>query len=111
MRLHAELVQRYPELAGTRVSHAWGGFVAFTFDGIPHIGEHDGMHYAMGYCGSGVSLSLYLGHKLGRRLLGHKDGATPLDAVTFPTRPFYSGRPWFLGAAVAWYRLLDRMAR
>jgi glycine/D-amino acid oxidase-like deaminating enzyme len=111
VRLHAEMVRRYPELAGTRVSHAWGGFVAFTFDGIPHIGEHDGVHYAMGYCGSGVSLSLYLGHKLGRRLLGHKDGATPLDAVTFPTRPLYSGRPWFLGAAVAWYRLLDRMAR
>ena len=28
----------FPELARVRVTHAWTGNVAFTFDFLPHIG-------------------------------------------------------------------------
>lgn len=107
-RLYAMMLEVFPQLAGTPVSHAWNGFVAYTFDELPHIGVQDGLHYAMGYCGSGVSLSLYYGMRAGRKILGRADGATALDGLQFQTRPLYSGKPWFLAPSVAWYRLADR---
>ncbi|WP_157041222.1 hypothetical protein [Roseobacter sp. MED193] len=35
--------------------------------------------------------------------------ATALDGLKFPTRPFYRGTPWFLPAAVSWYRWKDQL--
>jgi glycine/D-amino acid oxidase-like deaminating enzyme len=109
-RLYEMMLEVFPQLAGTRVSHAWNGFVAYTFDELPHTGTHDGVHYAMGYCGSGISLSHYFGHRAGQRILGLAEGRTPLDNIPFQTRPFYAGRPWFLKPAMAWYSLKDRLA-
>lgn len=110
-RLHTELVRLFPELAGTRISHSWVGFVAYTFDTLPHTGRHDGVHYAMGYCGSGVSLASYLGMRVGQQVLGLREGQTAFDELKFPTRPLYSGNPWFLGALVTYYRWRDRIVR
>ncbi len=107
--LRRDLVRLFPELSGVRVSHSWMGFVAYTFDRLAHVGEHDGVHYAMGYCGSGVSMACYLGTRLGQRVLGRPQGRTGFDSVPFSTRPLYTGRPWFLPAAVAWYRWRDRI--
>lgn len=108
-RLHAKLCAIFPELAATRVSHSWLGFVAYTFDTLAHSGRHDGLHYAMGYCGSGVSMASYLGMRLGQQLIGKREGDTPFEGLPFPSRPLYWGWPWFLGPAVACYRLLDRL--
>ncbi len=107
-RLYQMMLDVFPQLDGTSVSHAWNGFVAYTFDELPHTGEQDGLHYAMGYCGSGVSLSLYYGMKAGQKILGRTEGATALDGLRFQTRPLYHGKPWFLTPSVAWYRLMDR---
>jgi len=106
--LHAELARIFPELRDTRVSHSWAGTVAYSFDSLAHTGIHDGIHYAVSYCGSGVSMASYLGMRTGQRLLGRKEGRTAFDDLPFPTRPFYSGTPWFLPAVVAWYRWRDR---
>ncbi len=108
-RLHADMVRIFPQLAGTRISHSWMGFVAYTFDEMPHCGTHDGLHYCMGYCGAGVSLSSYLGMRTGQRVLGLAEGRTAFDGLGFPTRPLYAGKPWFLPAAVALYRWRDRI--
>jgi glycine/D-amino acid oxidase-like deaminating enzyme len=108
-RLHRELVRIFPQLARTRITHSWAGFVAYTFDTLPHLGSHDGLHYAMGYCGSGVSLASWFGMCLGHKLLGNPEGRTPLDGIAFQTRPLYDGTPWFLATAVGWYKLLDRL--
>ena len=49
-------------LKGVRIEYAWKGNVAFTFDLLPHLGRHhNGMHYAMGFCGHGVAMASYLG--------------------------------------------------
>jgi glycine/D-amino acid oxidase-like deaminating enzyme len=106
--LHAELVRLFPELRGTKISHSWMGFVAYTFDTLAHAGSQDGLHYAMGYCGSGVSMASYLGMRTGQKVLGLEQGRTGFDGVRFQTRPLYHGRPWFLAASVAYYRWLDR---
>lgn len=108
-RLRAEMVRLFPELAATKISHSWMGFVAYTFDTLAHTGRHEGAWYAMGYCGSGVSMASYMGMKIGRKILGKSDGKTAFDDLPFPTRPLYTGRPWFLGAAVAWYRWRDKL--
>lgn len=108
-RLHAAMVRIFPELAGVRISHSWAGTVAYSFDTLAHCGVHDGLHYATCYCGSGVSMASYLGMRTGQKVLGLKEGRTAFDGLPFPTRPFYSGRPWFLPAVVGWYALRDRM--
>ncbi len=110
-RLHAEMVRIFPELAAARISHSWVGFVAYTFDTMPHLGVQDGLHYAMGYCGSGVSLASYFGMRIGQQVLGLAAGRTGLDGLKFQTRPFYSGDPWFLGASILYYRWQDRRNR
>ncbi len=108
-RLYDDMCRIFPELRGRRISHSWMGTVAYTFDELAHIGRHEGVHYAMGYCGSGVSMASYLGMRVGQKVLGLKEGCTAFDDMPFPTRPLYTGKPWFLPPVVAWYRWRDRM--
>ena len=107
-RLHDVMCGIFPELKPVKVSHSWMGFVAYTFDHLPHIGVRDGIHFAMGYCGSGVHLAPYLGHKIALKVLGKSEGANAFDALEFQTRPFYTGTPWFLASAVFCYRMMDK---
>lgn len=107
-RLHAELARLFPELASVRVSHSWMGFVGYTFDTLAHVGETDGILHAMGYCGSGVGMASYLGMKLGRRAAGQGEAECGHERTPFPTRPLYSGNPWFLAPMVTAYRIRDR---
>jgi glycine/D-amino acid oxidase-like deaminating enzyme len=109
--LHANLVAIFPELAQTRISHSWCGFIAYTFDELMHVGERDGLHYAMGYCGAGVGMSGYLGTRLGQQVLGLPEGRTGFDGLRFQTRPFYRGNPWFLAPSVMYYQWRDRRGR
>jgi glycine/D-amino acid oxidase-like deaminating enzyme len=107
-RLHADMVQIFPELATVRISHSWMGFVAYTFDEMMRAGVHEGVHYAMGYCGSGVGMAGYLGMRVGQQVLGLKEGATAFDNLPFNSRPFYFGNPWFLAPSIMYYRWRDR---
>ncbi len=108
-KLHQAMSTLFPELVETRISHSWCGFVAYTFDEMMHVGWHDGLHYATGYCGSGVGMASYLGMRLGHKVVQSDQGETAFDGLTFPTRPFYTGRPWFLSAAVWYYGMRDRL--
>ncbi len=107
--LKRDLVALFPELDSVRISHSWMGFVAYTFDTLAHAGTHDGLHYAMGYCGSGVSMASYLGMRIGRKILGTDNEPLGVDSIDFPTRPLYTGKPWFLAPTVAYYRFRDRL--
>ena len=107
--LRQEMLHIFPQLADARLSHSWMGFVGFTFDYLPHLGEHNGLYYAMGYCGSGICLASYFGNRLGRQLLGDKHARIAFNDVKFPTRPLYTGKPWFLATAVQYYQLRDRI--
>lgn len=108
-KLHHDMCSIFPELKQYKITHSWMGKVAYTFDELPHIGVNDGIHYAMGYCGTGISLSSYLGMRIGQKVLGSKVSVTPFDGLTFATRPFYTGKPWFLPPMVAWYRWRDKV--
>ncbi len=108
--LHRSMCEIYPELKDTGISHVWSGLVAYTFDHAPHIGQHNSMDYAMGYCGSGVARSSYFGQKLAHKMLGDTEqGHTYFDNLDFQTKPFYSGNPWFMPMVLGWHRFMDRM--
>lgn len=62
----------------------------------------------MGWCGSGVPMGTYLGHKTALRVLGDPESGSVFDGQPFPTKPFYTGRPWFLPLAVTWNKRKDR---
>ncbi len=109
--LHRLMVRTFPQLKDVAVSHAWSGTVAYSFDHAPHLGVHDGLHYVMGYCGSGVGRATYFGHKAALQMLGQAAGKTALDGLKFPTRPLYSGTPWFLPVVLRWHNFSDRMGR
>jgi glycine/D-amino acid oxidase-like deaminating enzyme len=107
-RLLRFLVDLIPELAGTRITHAWKGNVAFAFDMLPHVGAHEGVHYALACNGSGVVTMTHLGRQAARQMLGRANQASAFSLLPFPTMPGYSGNPWFMPIVGSWYRLKDR---
>lgn len=109
--LHGFMTEVFPELRDVRLTHSWTGNVAFTFDFLPHLGVHEGMHYAVGCQGSGVAMQTWLGHRVALKIAGAANSATAFDDMPFPTMPLYAGRPWFLPIVGAWYRARDRFDR
>jgi glycine/D-amino acid oxidase-like deaminating enzyme len=107
-RLRARLLRILPQLSDVKLSHAWNGYCAASFDLYPHIGLVDGIHYAMGYCFAGLPAGTYFGHKTALRILGSAEAMTAFDDRPFPAKWFYHGKPWFVPAHMANYRRLDR---
>jgi glycine/D-amino acid oxidase-like deaminating enzyme len=107
-RLHDFLLHLIPDLAGTRVSHAWKGNVAFALDFLPHVGQQDGVHYALACNGSGVVTMTHLGRQAARQIVGRGNRPSAFSRLPFPSMPGYTGNPWFMPAIGALYRLRDR---
>jgi glycine/D-amino acid oxidase-like deaminating enzyme len=111
-RLHSFMTAVFPELSKVKITHAWTGNVAFTFDFLPHIGVQDGIHYAAGCQGSGVAMATWLGHNAALKIAGAANQRFALDGLEFPTVALYNGNPnWFLPIIGGWYRLRDRIDR
>lgn len=107
--LHKKMVQVWPELRDVKVSHAWKGYVAMTFDKIAHIGEEDGLHYAVGCNGNGVALMTYLGYRIARKVLGKPDSACAFDEGPFPGNPLGGEQSWVVPFGAALYEMGDRL--
>jgi glycine/D-amino acid oxidase-like deaminating enzyme len=105
--LHAVMTEVFPDMKEVKITHCWEGQTGFTFDELPHIGIHDGIHYAMGYCGVGLPMGTYLGHVLGLKVLGSPEGRTPFDGQHFPARPYYQNKPWFLPFLITYFNSID----
>lgn len=108
--LQRGMVSVFPQLVGRAVAETWAGTLGLTLDQLPHAGRmgEGGEHYAVGYCGHGVVLATWLGHRIGEVLAGHGD-LGPFSGRSFPAIPFYRGRPWFLPIAESWLRFVDRI--
>jgi len=107
--LKSHLCKIFPELDDVKIDYSWSGKVAYTFDHTPHLGLQDGLYFAIGYCGSGITRSIYLARQLSRRILGQDDYQTAFDDLPFKSRPFYNGTPWFMPAILKWHSFLDKM--
>ena len=106
-RLQVDLKRVFPELEGTRFSHVWKGWVAFTMDRLPHLGFRNGVYFAVGCNGAGLPMGTYIGHKTALKLLGDKESASPFDDLPFPRSPSGLGYPWFMPMMTAWARWQD----
>jgi len=106
-RLRRDLARIFPDLADVAISHSWTGKCAATFDLLPHLGIHQGIHYALGYCFAGVPMGTHLGRKIAGQLLRRRESRTALDGREFPTAALYRGNPWFVPWAMKGYDLLD----
>ena len=109
--LRAELIAKYPGLERVTVDYDWHGWVCLTRDFLPHIFhavDDASVHYALGYQGSGVSLSLYAGKLLAQRIAGH-----PAESAIFPASaplaryPLHSLMRIPQRAMYLWYKHLD----
>lgn len=102
------LLKIFPELNAYKISHYWHGQLGFTFDHFPHVDTIKGMYFAGGYNGTGVARSSWLGAKIANTMLGNDEGKTVYSDLSFETRPYFNGKPWFLPLAVWYYGMLDR---
>jgi glycine/D-amino acid oxidase-like deaminating enzyme len=99
----------FPELGGVRLTHSWHGNVAMHRDMVPRVFKRDGVHYATGYCGSGVVWARWLGRKAALQMLGEPAGSTAFDFRPPRAVPLFSGKPWFMPAVFAWLGMKDRI--
>lgn len=108
-RLRRALTDIFPETADIPTSHCWSGYVAMNRDMIPRMFSRNGLHYAAGYCGSGVVWARWAGQKAALQVLGRAEGKSALDFRPPPAIPLYTGKPWFMPAVLAWYEFQDRL--
>jgi len=87
-RLRSFVTDLFPELKDVKVTHSWSGQIAYTTDVMPHIGVVDGVHYAMGYCGSGVAMAPYMGDRVAHAVMGDAHAASAFSKVPFKPYPF-----------------------
>jgi hypothetical protein len=99
----ADFAEWFPALAGVALTHAWGGPVDRAPGHLPFVGslgDHDNVHYAIGYSGNGVGPSALIGRILARRALGADDEYTRCALVSgvpgyLPPEPLFSaGAPF-----------------
>jgi len=107
--LRHEMIQVYPQLKNVKVEYVWGGTLDFAFDMMTHVGNDDGMYYALGYAGHGVAMGTYLGKTVAEAMIHDTIEEHPFAQYKFPGAPLglYNGFPWFLPFAGAWHRFLD----
>ncbi|MEW5960553.1 MAG: FAD-binding oxidoreductase [Chloroflexota bacterium] len=96
----------FPQLRDVPLTHTWSGRLGLTFDLLPHLGRIEGVYYALGYSGHGVSIGTYLGHQAAQWMAG-QIARSPFTDIPHPTYFFYRKEPWFLPLAATYYRFLD----
>ena len=107
-RLKETLYKAFPQLQEIPITHTWTGQLGLTFDLMPHIGRVDGITYAFGYGGHGLSIATYIGTEVGKLLAGEIQ-STPFMEIPEDTRFFYRDKPWFLPFAAQYYRVRDML--
>ncbi len=104
--LRQAMTELFPVLRDVAITHCWGGLVDMTADRLPRAGERDGLHYAVGYSGHGVQMSVHMGQHMAEVISG-APAHHPWDAGTWPAIPGHFGPPWFLPFVGLYYRLQD----
>jgi len=119
--MQKRMARTFPQLAGTPVEFAWGGFVDISMNRAPDFGrmsdrlggrglDHSNVYYLQGFSGHGLALTGLAGKLVAEAIAG--------DAERFDTfarirhRPFPGGRLLrtpALVAGMAYYRLRDML--
>ena len=116
------MVDIFPEVKDAVIDYSWGGYVAFNRASLPLLFEREGLHYAMGYCGSGTVWAPWMGRLAAERMLNKMStsirdienlqpgdpGYSSVAANAPAAIPLYNGKPWFLPFTLGWYGFEDR---
>jgi gamma-glutamylputrescine oxidase len=105
------MLKVFPELAGVRIDHAWGGTLAITLNRLPSFARPaPGIFSAAGYSGHGVALATLAGKLLAEAVSGT---ASRFDVFADLPQPRFPGggalRAPLLALAMTWYALRDRL--
>ncbi|MDH6264670.1 glycine/D-amino acid oxidase-like deaminating enzyme [Rhizobium sp. SG_E_25_P2] len=110
--LERALVRLFPSLRGVAIERRWFGRVAVTLDHLPHVHEPaPGLVTMVGCQGRGVGLMTASGPRLVDYLLSGDPDRLPLPLTPIAPIPFHRFRQVGVGAAIAWYRMLDALER
>lgn len=110
--LAKDLLQVLPQVSDVGVTHAWSGRIGYTFDEFPHLGcTPEGIHYAMGYCGTGVARSTWFGHKIALQIMMKKEGFSEFTGLRFPSHTFQALASAAVPFFERWYRARDAWER
>ncbi|MCC9620328.1 FAD-binding oxidoreductase [Thalassospira sp. MA62] len=105
----AKAVNRiFPDLVADDFENIWHGKIAYTTDHAPHLNQVDGIWLIGGYCGSGVTRSLFFADKLVRKIIGLPNAENPFDDLQFPKVPFRIFAPFGARQVTKYYGWLDR---
>lgn len=101
----------YPQLAGVRIDHAWGGTLAITLDRMPAFQRlAPAVVSVAGYSGHGVALATLAGRLMAEAVTGTAGRFDMLAALPQPEFPGGSRLRWpLLVLAMSWYALRDRL--
>jgi glycine/D-amino acid oxidase-like deaminating enzyme len=109
--LRDQMVARLPQLADVRIEHSWGGPVALTLDFVPHIGQIDGVDYALGCNGNGIVMMSYLGQRLGAAIAAGDNPRATAFGASLPSHLLYRRNPWFMPILGSYYQVRDAIDR
>lgn len=111
IRLHAFMTAVFPGLKAARISHAWTGTIAMTRLHVQHIGERDGIWFAVGCNGSGITIMPWLGRLAVERMLGLRNAPTVFEKIPFGMMPNLAGMPWYVPFAAGYFGFRDWLDR
>lgn len=110
--LEHALKRLYPSLAGVAIERRWYGRVAMTLDHLPHVHEPmDGLFVAAGCQGRGIGLMTALAPCLVDYVITKDREQIPFPVTPIRPIPLHAFRNLGIGAAIAWYRLVDMLDR
>ena len=115
LNLRATMLSRmtrvFPQLAGVKLDHVWGGYVDISLNRAPHWGRlTPNIYFAQGFSGHGVAATGLAGRVIAEAVTAQ---SARLDGYAkIQHHPFPGGRTLrtpLLVAAMAWYKLRDAL--
>ncbi|MFD2262665.1 NAD(P)/FAD-dependent oxidoreductase [Lacibacterium aquatile] len=101
----------FPQLAQTRITHAWGGLIDISLYREPLIGAMKDQVFVMqGFSGHGVALATLSGQRVAATILGDEAALSPYDALPRPSFPGGPLRTLGLVLGMAMLKMKDRWA-
>lgn len=100
----------FPQLAGARIDHGWGGIVSVTTSRLPHVGRKGNFLYAHGYSGQGVILTTLAGQLLAEAASSSSERFDLFARIAPPSFPGGTRlrHPLYV-LGMLWYALRDRL--
>ncbi len=110
-KVRKPLLQVFPQLADTPLTHAWGGTLGITMTRMPHFARPaPGVLSVGGFSGHGVALATLAGRLAAEAVQGQASGFDLMASVPTPAFPGGALLRWpLLVLAMTWFSLRDRL--